>query len=436
MCRIQYLYTFAAALAFAAKNAAGAFTVGSPLGLGAGTTGGSGGDVVYPTSNAELVAYLNDTRPFVVVLNRTFDFRGTEGTTTEIGCRPIKTRRCIAARNGFQGQDVILQEGGMKNTGGCTNGTEVTVTYDNAAIRRALVRDNKTIRGIGKNGVLIGKGLSLRNNVIVQNVHITELNPHFVWGGDAIFVPGSNGGTTVGNNVWLDHVKVSRVGRQMVATNSAGVAGMTISNSDFDGRTDFSSSCDGHHYWTFLFYGRKTAISMVNNYVHGTSGRSFKAGGVEGVNVVVHAVNNYWGDNSGHSFDVNANGYVLAEGNYFDNTTQPLLPGTKGDLYAYNGMDDADLCTSYLGRPCKANVLVNSGGFTSRNGALALEAMKAYPNIIDYSSVSTSTSNVEKQHVLPFGLPNSTKASTLSSTKDLAKEWAETTGNFGVGKLN
>ncbi|CAI5738893.1 unnamed protein product [Hyaloperonospora brassicae] len=411
MCHIQYLYTFAAALAFAAKNAARAFTVGSPSGLGAGTTGGSGGSVVYPTSNAELVAYLNDTRPFVVVLNHTFDFRGTEGTTTEFGCRPIKNRQCIAARNGFQGQDVILQDGGMENTGGCIDGTNVTVTYDNAAIRRVLVQDNKTIRGIGKNGVLIGKGLSLRNNVIVQNVHITELNPHLVWGGDAIFIPGSNGGTTVGNNIWLDHVKVSRVGRQMVVTASAGVAGMTISNSDFDGRTDFSITCDGHHYWALLFYGRKTAVTMVNNYVHGTSGRSPKVGGVEGDNVAVHAVNNYWDDNSGNSFEVGANGHVLAEGNYFDNTTEPLLPGMKGDLYAYNGMSNADLCTSYLGRPCKANVLVNSGSITSRNGALALAAMKAHPNIIGYSPASTST-------------------------KDLAKEWAKTTGNFGVGMLN
>ena len=75
------------------------------------------------------------------------------------------------------------------------------------------MRDNKTIRGIGKNGVLIGKGLSLRNNVINQNVHITELNPHLVWGGGAFFIPGSYGGFSVGISVWLDHLMVSRVGR-------------------------------------------------------------------------------------------------------------------------------------------------------------------------------------------------------------------------------
>ncbi|KAE8964427.1 hypothetical protein PF004_g28703 [Phytophthora fragariae] len=51
---------------------------------------------VYPTTTAQLVAYLKDSVPRVIVLNKTFDFRGTEGTTTEAGCRPDYTRACIA----------------------------------------------------------------------------------------------------------------------------------------------------------------------------------------------------------------------------------------------------------------------------------------------------------------------------------------------------
>ena len=146
----------------------------------------------------------------------------------------------------------------------------------------------------------------------------------------------------------------------MAVMKSTGVSGMTISNSDFDGRTDFSITCDGHYYWTLLFYGRRTAVTMVNSHVQGTSGRSPKVGGVEGDNIVVHAINNYWGDNSGNYFNVDANGYVVAEGNYFDNTTQPLLPGHEKRFVCVQHMNDADLCTSYLDRPCKANVLVNS----------------------------------------------------------------------------
>ncbi|KAE9093661.1 hypothetical protein PF010_g17394 [Phytophthora fragariae] len=73
-----------------------AFTVGSATGLAVGTTGGGSTTPVYPTTTAQLVAYLKDSVPRVIVLNKTFDFRGTEGTTTEAGCRPDYTRACIA----------------------------------------------------------------------------------------------------------------------------------------------------------------------------------------------------------------------------------------------------------------------------------------------------------------------------------------------------
>ncbi|ETM38053.1 hypothetical protein L914_15547, partial [Phytophthora nicotianae] len=43
----------AAALALIA-DCASAFTIGSPEGLAAGTTGGANGKTVYPTSNSEL----------------------------------------------------------------------------------------------------------------------------------------------------------------------------------------------------------------------------------------------------------------------------------------------------------------------------------------------------------------------------------------------
>uniref|UniRef100_A0AAV1UP76 pectin lyase n=1 Tax=Peronospora matthiolae TaxID=2874970 RepID=A0AAV1UP76_9STRA len=438
MGRMQYLYPFATVLALAAKEA-GAFTIGSPSGLGAGTTGGAGGEVVYPTTNAELLTYLNDTRPFIIVLNKTFDFRGTEGTTTEIGCRPVENLMCMEKNNGFKGQDMILRKG--KNiTSDCADGTEVMVTYDNAALNRALVRDNKTIRGIGKKGVMIGKGLTLRNNIIVQNIFITELNPSLNWAGDAIFIPGSIDGTVVGYNIWIDHVKVSRIGRQMVVTNKAGVSSMTISNSDFDGHTDFSSSCDGHHSWTFLLSGKSTGITMINNYVHGTSGRSPRVGGEKDNKVVVHIVNNYWGDSTGHSLDVAENAHVLAEGNYFENTNQTLKNGTEGCLYVFNSTVGPDMCKSYLGRSCAPNVLVHSSSLTERNGACALEAMKGYPNIIDFSSKSARAADIDQKR----GKQSSSEADKLYCgmtplpvpASELVGEWARTTGNYGVGNLD
>ncbi|KUF98871.1 ubiquitin-specific protease 2A [Phytophthora nicotianae] len=294
----------------------------------------------------------------------------------------------MAKKNGYKSQDVIISGGSMANTGGCTGGTEVKITYDNAARKRMTVTGNKTIRGIGKSGVIKGKGLMLDgDNIILQNIHITELNPHVVWGGDAIFMQGKQA-TTPLNKIWLDHIKVSRVGRQMVVTNKAGVASMTISNSDFDGNTEYSATCDGHHYWTFLFYGKNTGVSMLNNYVHGTSGRSPKIGGNPNERVVVHVANNYWGNNTGHSFELGANGYVLAEGNYFDNTKQPLFAGSDGSLYAATNSDE---CSKYLGRSCAANTLVDSGTFASRNGGNALKTIKGVSTV--GSNKATTTLN-------------------------------------------
>jgi pectin lyase len=337
------------------------------------------------------------------VLSKTFDFRGTEGTTTTNGCRPDHTRACMAKKNGYKSQDVILPSGGMSGTGGCSGGTSVKITYDNAAQSRLVVTSNKALRGIGTSGVIMGKGLWLNgDNIIIQNVHITELNRHLVWGGDAFYIQGSNGGSSAMSKIWLDHIKVSHVGRQFLTTNAASVSTMTISNSDFDGRTDYSATCDGRHYWSFIFYGENTRFSMVSNYIHSTSGRSPKLGGSSSANVVAHIANNYWADNSGHSFEIGVNAWILAEGNYFQDTTLPLLTGTDGYLYAATATTE---CKSYLGRNCVANVVSNSGAFQSRSGSTALSKVKSYSAMTGYSPSA-------------------------------AKKWSKTTKNFGIGVLN
>ncbi|TYZ53593.1 hypothetical protein PybrP1_007640 [[Pythium] brassicae (nom. inval.)] len=362
-------------------NTASAVTIGSAPGLAAGTTGGGNAAPVYPKNIAELKAYLSDSQPRVIYLNKVFDFRNTEGKKTEPGCRPLAHRQCLAKKNGFKGQDVILQSGGMANTGGCIEGTSVTVTYDVAGTKNPLqITDNKTVRGIGSAGVIIGKGIWINgNNVIIQNIHITNLNPHLVWGGDAIYLQGKNGGSTPMEKIWIDHVHVSLIGRQMMTTNAASVKSMTISNSEFDGRTPWSSSCDGRHYWTFIFHGTQTRISLIRNYVHHTSGRSPKFGGSTDAktDVVAHAVNNYWADNSGFSFDVADKGFVLIEGNYFESTAVPNLHDstTKGAAFVPTASNQA-LCKANLGRACELNVLASSGALTGAKDSTAIARLK------------------------------------------------------------
>ncbi|KAG7396287.1 hypothetical protein PHYBOEH_002512 [Phytophthora boehmeriae] len=374
---------------------AAGISTGSAPGLAKGTTGGGNLSPVYPKTLSELANYLKDSQPRVIILKTTFDFRGTEGSRTENGCRPKSNRECIAKNNGFKGQDVILQSGGMANTGGCVEGTSVKVTYDLAAIKNPLlVTSNKTIRGLGTSGVIKGKGLWIQgDNVIVQNIHITELNPHLVWGGDAIYLQGLNGGKTAMQRVWLDHLKISKIGRQMIATNTASVKSMTISNTEFDGVTEYSATCDGNHYWVFLFLGTETQVSLVNNYVHNTSGRSPKVGGSS----VVHSANNYWYKNTGFSFDAVENGNVLLEGNYFESTAIPNKHDAK-TIGAVMVPTPAlqSVCKATLGRNCVENMVVNCGALTGNREVAALQNSKTVAGYYQPTSakrLTTSTQN-------------------------------------------
>ncbi|CAK5053222.1 unnamed protein product [Aphanomyces euteiches] len=355
---MKFVAFIAAIITVATESVLGA----SVPGLAAGTTGGGSAIPVYPKTIAELKFYLNDTIPRVVILNKAFDFRGSENTTTETGCRPERMRKCIAKNNGFLGQDVILPTGDMNNTGGCTNGEPVSVTYDNAAAKsRLVIKSNKTLRGEGLKGVIVGKGLWLNgDNIIVQNVHVTNLNPQYVWGGDGIFIQGFNNRAM--KNIWLDHVKVSLVGRQMLAINKGGVDSLTVSNSEFDGQTTWSASCDGRHYWTLYFNGNATA-SFINNIVHHTSGRSPK---VAGATSFVHIANNHWYNNTGHSFEGSTGAYVLSEGNYFENTLVPNLMDNSSNVMSTTDANKASCLTS-LKRKCVPDVFVSSGAFNNTN---------------------------------------------------------------------
>jgi pectin lyase len=79
---------FAPALA-AFVRAAG--VTGAAEGFAKGVTGGGSATAVTPTTTAQLVSYLGDSSARVIILDRTFDFTGTEGTTTATGCAPYGT---------------------------------------------------------------------------------------------------------------------------------------------------------------------------------------------------------------------------------------------------------------------------------------------------------------------------------------------------------
>jgi pectin lyase len=106
-------------------------------------------------------------------LNPRYNFKGTEGTTTETGCRPASN---TCPGNG--GQDAINKASWCTNGNAGTGATSISVTYDTAGVSGINVGSNKSIIGVGSKGVIRGKGLRMANgvkNVIIQNIHITEV---------------------------------------------------------------------------------------------------------------------------------------------------------------------------------------------------------------------------------------------------------------------
>ncbi|KAL2840770.1 pectin lyase fold/virulence factor [Aspergillus pseudoustus] len=326
--------------------------VGSPSGFAAGTTGGGDAEPQTPSSLDELVSWITDSTPRTILIDREWNFIGTEGTTTGQCC----STRTTTCEGGTSAGQASIQ-------GTCDDGTWISCTYDNAGKSPLEVGSNKSIVGVGSAGVLRGKGLRLRdgaNNVIIQNIHITELNPQYVWGGDAITLDGSD-------NVWIDHNKFSLAGRQFIVSGWGKAGHVTISNNEFDGVTEWSAGCNGKHYWTLLLIGEEDWYTFSGNWIHDVSGRAPHLGtDYTDSKILFHGVNNYFQDVGGHAFDVDTNTYVLLEGNYFDGVDTPITDTSLSSgalIYDTPTVDAAGACTASLGYICEWNRLSASGSW-------------------------------------------------------------------------
>jgi pectin lyase len=150
-----YLSAFTALLASATAQRVS----GSAQGFAQGVTGGGSATPVTPKNINELVTYLTDKAPRVIVLDRTYNFIGSEGTVKEKGCAPWKTgpgcQLAINAANNW-----------------CGSNPSVDVTYSKAGTSGINVASDKTIIGVGNKGIIKGKGLRFVNvkNIIVQNI--------------------------------------------------------------------------------------------------------------------------------------------------------------------------------------------------------------------------------------------------------------------------
>ncbi|KAJ4252359.1 hypothetical protein NW762_010957 [Fusarium torreyae] len=346
-----------AALLAGAAAASAQSVAGTAYGFASGVTGGEG-EAVTPATAEELAELLADDTPRVIFIDKEFDFTGK--TATGAGC----DRKSCSANNGGQ-----LYLGDL-SCGGDDNVAVSSIAYDTAGPEPLPVGSNKSILGNGK-AVLKGKGLSLTkgsSNVIIQGIEITNLNPGVVWGGDALELKGLNDG------VWIDHCKFSLVGRMFIVSHYDG-SRLTISNSEFDGTTDTSASCNGNHYWTMMFYGEGDQVTLDRNHIHDCAGRAPKLG-EPGTNGYFHATNNYFQNMKGHAFDAYEGANAIIEGNAFDGVDTPLTEEGAGVKTLFIPDESAAAsCESALGRACEANAVTSSGDLPVMSGDGGLTAV-------------------------------------------------------------
>ncbi|KAF5530912.1 pectine lyase F [Fusarium mexicanum] len=366
-----------AAILAAAATASAQSVSGKAYGFAAGVTGGEG-EAVTPSSAEELATLLADDTPRVIYLDKEFDFTGD--VKTGAGC----DRKSCSASNGGQ-----LYLGDL-SCGGDDNVAVSSITYDAAGPEPLPVGSNKSIIGNGK-AVLKGKGLSIKKgskNVIVQGIEFTDINPGVVWGGDALELKGLNDG------VWIDHCKFSKVGCMFIVSHYDG-SRLTISNSEFDGVTDTSASCNGNHYWTMMFYGEGDQVTLDRNHFHDVAGRAPKLG-EPGTNGYFHATNNYFQNMKGHAFDAYQGANAIIEGNVFDGVDTPITKEAASVSTLFVADESgASACQSALGRACVPNSATSSGDLPSLKGESGLNAVaKNKDNIITPVSASEVTALV------------------------------------------
>ncbi|KAL2890633.1 putative pectin lyase F [Ceratocystis lukuohia] len=370
------------ALAAVTSTVHAAGVVGRPQGFAKDTTGGGDLAPISPADINELKEWLTDAEPRVILLEKEYNFIGSEGICKDCDCCIPNSNTC-----GSSGQNAI------DVINWCKDAPKIKCTYNNET--RIDVASNKTLIGLEDKGVLRGVGLrftSGASNIIVQNVHITELNPEYIWGGDALSM-------TDCDNIWIDHVKISLVGRQMISMGFESSGRVTISNTEFDGRTSWSASCDGHHYWTILGMGTKDHVSFYGNWIHHTSGR----GPDLGKDSVWHLFNNYWSDVSGHALSVFPEPSVFVEGNVFESVKYPNYRTGCTGMFTVNETT-AQTCETTLGRQCMENQVSSDSGPLTLQTADNTTTLEIYKKIVDFELEITSPDKVKDSVMANAGI--------------------------------
>ena len=132
------LSVHAAVIGERASNA----VVGKPEGFASGTTGGGSAACAAPSDITQLKEWLTDSTARCIVIDKEYNFKTTEGSATENGCRPA-SNKCP----GNGGQDAINQASWCTNGNAGAGSKTISVTYDKAGIAGINMGSNKSVIG-------------------------------------------------------------------------------------------------------------------------------------------------------------------------------------------------------------------------------------------------------------------------------------------------
>lgn len=197
------LKPFLAAVALFGVRIIAAGVSGAAFGFANGTTGGGDAEALAPSDFSQLAAWLTDNTPRIILIDKEFDYLASEGECTDYKRRIPDSNTC-----GSAGQNAI----DIEKLGWCDPYPSITCTYYKVPLDANDVTSNKSIVGVGIAGAIrerVGAwSMVLATLLVIQKIHITDLNPQDIWGGDTISLDGTD-------NVWIDHVEILLVGRQI-----------------------------------------------------------------------------------------------------------------------------------------------------------------------------------------------------------------------------
>ena len=282
-----------------------------------GTTGGQGGTVVYADNFAQLQAYLQSSKPYIVLVDHDI--------TTGIDCYIDSSSK---------GHLCDAQDGseGVKSTYG----------------ERIMVASNKTLIGINKDGKAplfsrITFVMQCQSNVIIRNCRFTMLGAPILKNGENKIVAWRDGvqvetgdpdcigiqadqnsaKTDFSSHIWIDHCEFfngdadnkDRYDGLLDCKNN--VQWLTVSYNYFH---DHDKACLWGKGNSDIYDGCRT-ISAHHNYYKDIDGSRLplQRGGQ------VHYMNNYQ-ENCSDGWDLRSQAVCYADACYFKDTKAPILP--------------------------------------------------------------------------------------------------------------